>query len=216
MKARAIVIATAALFLALFFAASEHHRRARLAEATRLAHLHSAELLHPAAPTLGARDARVIIVEFFDPGCATCQAFYQPVKHLLAEHAGELRLVLRWAPFQLGSEQIVALIEAAARQDRLWEALDRLMETQDDWKPREEADLERALASLAPLGLDLARLRRDMADPAIAARIQEDEALAARLKIDTTPTFFVNGEPLPGFGFGILQRTIAAKLAAGP
>jgi protein-disulfide isomerase len=88
------------------------------------------------------------------------------------------------------------------------------MATQDDWKPLHEAELPRVWKHLDGLGLDLDRLRRDMSDPEIAARIRLDEDDAARLKIDTTPTFYVNGRPLPGFGFGVLQKTVAAALAA--
>jgi len=51
-----------------------------------------------------------------------------------------------------------------------------------------------------------------MADPEIAARIELDEADAGRLKVERTPTFFVNGQPLPGFGFGVLQQAVEAAL----
>lgn len=212
MKQKTVLLATAALLLLIFASATLIYKRNQAEEAARLAAQHSEHLVRSHSPTLGADNATVLIIEFFDPACGTCQAFHAPLKHLLQKHPGKIRLVLRWAPFQLGSEKIVALLEAAHRQDKLWPVLDVLMETQDDWKPQHAAELDLAWKHLGGLGLDLERLRRDMTDPEIAARIKQDEDDAARLKVDTTPTFYVNGKPLPGFGFGVLKQAVEAAL----
>lgn len=212
MKQKTVLLATAALLLLIFASATLIYKRSQAAAAVQLAAQHSEHLVRSHSPTLGADNATVLIVEFFDPACGTCQAFYAPLKHLLQKHPGKIRLVLRWAPFQVGSEKIVAMLEAARRQDNLWPVLDVLMETQDAWKPQHAAELDLAWKHLAGLGLDLERLRRDMADPEIAARIKQDEDDAARLKVDTTPTFYVNGQPLPGFGFSVLKQTVEAEL----
>jgi len=214
MKPGALVLATAALLLGAFATASALYQRAQTETAALHASAHHDSLIRPHAPIYGHPDAPVTIVEFFDPACATCQAFYAPLKDLVDAHPGQLRLVLRYAPFQIGAEHIVALLEAARRQGKLWETLDVLMETQDDWKPLHEAELARVWKHLAGLDLDLERLRRDMADAEIAARIKQDEEDAQRLKVEKTPTFYVNGQPLPGFGFNVLQKTVATALAA--
>lgn len=212
MKQRLVLFATAALLLLIFVGATQIYQRGQAEHAVHLAQTHADLLVRPHAPVLGAADAPVTVVEFFDPVCATCAAFHAPVKDLVERHPGQIRLVLRWAPFQVGSEQIVALLEAARRQDRLWPVLDVLMETQDDWKPLHEAKLELVWRHLDGLGLDLERLRRDMADPEIAARIKQDEDDAATLAVETTPTFYVNGQPLPGFGFTVLKQSVEAAL----
>lgn len=212
MKQRNLVLATAAALLLIFFGAIRFYKVGQAQEAAHLASAHSAHLMRTDAPMLGAEHPAALIVEFFDPACGTCQAFYEPLKHLLSEHPGQVKLVLRWAPFQDGSERIVALLEAAGVQGKFWPALDALMESQDEWKPRREAILELALRQLDGLGLDPDQLRRDMADPDIARKLALDQEAADRLKIDTTPTFFVNGQPLPGFGFGILKQTVETRL----
>jgi protein-disulfide isomerase len=208
MTPKKLVLATVALLLLIFFGASHFYKRHQAQEAVRLASVHSAHLMRADAPMLGADNPKVVIVEFFDPACATCQAFYAPVKHLLDEYPGKIKLVLRWAPFQVGSEHIVALLEAAGLQGKLWPVLDALMETQDAWKPQHEAVLELAWQHLDGLGLDLDRLRRDMADPEVVRRLAQDHAAVEHLQIDTTPTFYVNGQPLPGFGFGVLKQAV--------
>lgn len=212
MKQKTVLAGTAALLLSLFVAATLLYKQSLADEATRLAVENHAALIRPHAPTLGKIGAPVVIVEFFDPACGTCQAFYAPLKHLLAEHPDTLRLVLRYAPFQVGSENIVALLEAARRQDKFWPVLDVLMETQDDWKPQHEAEVDLVWKHLGGLGLDLDRLRKEMTDPEIAAHIRQDEDDTARLKVETTPTYYVNGKPLPGFGFNVLKQTVEAEL----
>jgi len=215
MTQKTVLLATAALLLGVFVAATLLHQRDRAAANLQLAAQHGAHLIQPHSPRLGPDDAPVTIVEFFDPACVTCQAFYEPMKELLAQHPGKLRLVLRYAPFQVGAEHIVALLEAARLQDKFWPVLDVLMETQEVWKPQHEADFALAWKQLGGLGLDLERLRRDMNDPEITRRINVDLEDAARLNVDATPTFYVNGRPLPGFGFNVLKRSVEATLRQG-
>lgn len=212
MKQKTVLLATAVLLLAIFATATLLYKRGQANESARLATTHSDHLIRDYSPTLGDTDAPVVIVEFFDPACGTCQAFHEPVKHLLEEHPGKLKLVLRYAPFQVGSERIIVLLEAARLQDKFWPVLDALMDTQEQWKPLHEAELELALQQIGGLGLDLDRLRLDMSDPEIARRLQQDQDDANRLKVDTTPEFYVNGQPLPGFGFNVLKQTVAAAL----
>jgi protein-disulfide isomerase len=73
------------------------------AEQARLVRMHS--------PVFGPQNAPVTIVEFFDPACETCRAFYPIVKSLMAQYPDEVRLVIRYAPFHPGSDQVVKLLE---------------------------------------------------------------------------------------------------------
>lgn len=212
MKQKTVLLMTATLLLAIFTTATLFYKRGQANESVRLATAHSDDLVRDYSPALGNADASIIIVEFFDPACGTCQAFHEPVKLLLEDHPGKLRLVLRYAPFQVGSEHIVALLEAARLQDKFWPVLDVLMDTQEQWKPLHEAELDLALKQLGGLGLDLDKLRADMNDPEIVRRLQQDQDDANRLKVDTTPEFYVNGKPLPGFGFNVLKQTVEAAL----
>ena len=68
-------------------------------QAERLVRMHS--------PVLGPQNAPVTIVEFFDPACETCAAFYPMVKQLIARDREDIRLVVRYAPLHQGSDEVV-------------------------------------------------------------------------------------------------------------
>jgi len=168
------------------------------------------------APSLGRAEAPVVIVEFFDPACGTCRSFYPLVKQLMAQHPDRIRLVLRYAPFHPGSDKVVALLEAAHRQGKFWPTLEALFAHQDDWVINHTAQLDRAWPHVQALGLNLEQVAFDMTAPALQAVVARDLEDANRLGVSQTPEYFVNGRPLPSFGFEQLQQLVADAMARTP
>ena len=166
------------------------------------------------AMTLGPEDARVEIVEFFDPACETCAVFHAPVKELLAAHPGRVRLVLRYAPFHAGSEDVVRILEASRQQGRYWETLELLFSSQRLWASHHEPRPELIWQLLPRAGVDVDQIRRDMGSFAVDAVLQQDLADAAALGIRKTPSFLVNGKPLPSFGVVQLQTLVETEIGA--
>ena len=60
-------------------------------ESTALASKNAANLVQFYSPTSGAADAKVTLVEFFDPSCEACRAFYPLVKSILEENKGKVK-----------------------------------------------------------------------------------------------------------------------------
>jgi protein-disulfide isomerase len=162
--------------------------------------------------SLGPANAPVVIVEFFDPACETCAAFYPMVKQLMAENPTSIRLVLRYAPFHPGSDMVVAALEAARRQDKYWPALEALLASQAGWAPNHTSQMGLAWQYLGDLGLDFAQMRQDMLAPEIAQIISQDLADARALNVTKTPEYFVNGRPLPSFGWAQLKALVDEAL----
>mgnify|MGYP003347099886 CR=1 FL=1 len=61
-----------------------------------------------------------------------------------------------------------------------------------------ELPKERILDIAKSVGLDTAKLEKDMADPAVAESVKASNALADRLHFDGTPTFVINGQIIVG------------------
>lgn len=213
MKQKTLFLAAAILLLVGFVAGVFFYNQQQQAAANQLAAANRAALLRMHAPSLGKADAPVVIVEFLDPACETCAAFYPRVKQLMADHPDKIRLVLRYAPFHPGSDKVVAVLEAARRQDKFWPALEALLANQNGWTQNHTAHAERTWQYLEGIGLNLEQMAFDITAPEIAGVIAQDLADARALKVTKTPEFFVNGKPLPSFGFAQLQALVDEALA---
>lgn len=170
-------------------------------------------LVRPHSPSEGPADAPVVIVEFFDPACGTCAMFYPMVKQLMAEHPGRIRLVMRYAPFHTGSDKVVEVLHAAQRQGKFWPALEALLDKQSDWASNHTAKVDLTWKYLQGLGLNMEQLAFDLTAPEVKQAIEQDLRDANTLGVSQTPEYFVNGLPLPSFGFEQLRQLVNEALA---
>jgi protein-disulfide isomerase len=211
---KTVFVSAAVILLLAFLAATLHYKAERADQAGQLAERNRAGLVREHSPALGPSDARVRIVEFLDPACETCRRFYPFVKDMLIAHPDRIHLTLRYAPFHKDSDQVVALLLAAGRQGRHWETLEALLNAQDDWVEHHAVRVEKVWRHVEGLGLDMARLRQDMGSPEIARDMAQDLADARSLGVTKTPEYFVNGKPLPSFGYEPLKDLVDEALAS--
>ena len=175
------------------------------AEQVRLVRMHS--------PVFGPQDAPVTIVEFFDPACETCRAFYPIVKKLMAKYPNDVRLVFRYAPFHQGSDQVVKLLESSKSQGKYQAVLEAVLAAQPSWADHGQPNIENAFKAAEQAGLDLSKARKDMENPGMQAVLHQDMEDLTALKVTKTPTFFVNGRSLPSFGPDQLAELVAEEVA---
>jgi len=175
------------------------------AEQNRLVRMHS--------PVFGPQAAPVTIVEFFDPACETCRAFYPIVKDLMAQYPNEVKLVIRYAPFHQGSDQVVKLLEASRSQGKYQTVLEAVLAAQPAWADHGQPNISVAFEVAGQAGLDLAKARQDIEKPGMQALLQQDIEDLTALQVTKTPTFFVNGRSLPSFGPDQLAALVAEEVA---
>ncbi len=212
MKQKTLFIVAAIALLLVFVVGTLLYTAEKAEQSTQLADANQDALVRMYSPTLGKQDAPVVIVEFLDPACETCKNFYPRVKELMAAHPDQIRLVLRYTPFHDGSDKVVAVLEAARKQGKFWPALEALLATQSEWAPHHRAEIDLVWPHLEGLGLNLEQVKIDMAAPEIADLIAQDLADANTLKVTKTPDFFVNGKPLPSFGYEQLRNLVDEAL----
>lgn len=174
------------------------------AESGRLVRMHT--------PIIGPQDAKVTIVEFFDPACETCRAFHPIVKDIMADYRGSVRLALRYAPLHHGSDEVVKMLEAARRQGLYLPVLEAVLEAQPAWASHHAPNVELAFKAAEQVGLDLITARQDMESPAIRSTLEQDVEDLTALQVTKTPTFFVNGRSLQSFGPEQLARLVAEEV----
>ena len=163
--------------------------------------------------TYGVDSAKVTIIEFMDPGCETCRVFAPFVKSAVDTYPDKIKIVIRYAPLHEGADQMVKILEAAAMQDRYWETLQVMYDTQQFWASHSDPQPQYIWNFLSKTDLDIDKLKKDMNSPAIAKLIQQDIADAKTLNVTKTPGFFVNGKPLVTFGYNQLRALIESELA---
>ncbi len=171
-------------------------------------------LVRPYAPIMGEESAPVTIVEFFDPACEACRAFHPIVKSILDEHAGQVRVVLRYAAFHDGSDEAVKILEAARLQNVFEPVMEALLDAQPQWANHGAPQLDLAWDAAAEAGLDVTAARAAMDDPEIIRRLEQDTADIQVVGVRQTPTFFVDGRPLMKFGADELREMVKLQVEA--
>jgi len=155
-------------------------------------------------PVKGNPQGAVTVVEFFDARCGYCKQLHPAVEQLLKRQR-DVRLVLKDLPI-LGPNSLLAsrALLAAQRQGKYAELHDALLKLKEE--PTEPV-LKREAEKL---GLDWARLRREMDDPAIGRRLEANTKLAAALRIEGTPALIIGDTLVPGaVDLATLEKLVA-------
>jgi protein-disulfide isomerase len=211
MKRKPLFITAAVALVAAFIVVTLVYQGRKTDSAQMLAR--QALLVRDYAPVEGPPGAKVNIVEFLDPACDTCRSFYPFVKRMIAANPGKIRVTIRYAPFHNNSDYVVKVIEAARKQGKWQETLEAVFASQPNWAPNHSPQPDLVWTYLTGLGLDLERVRHDMYAPDIAQNLAQDIADAKALKVTQTPEFFVNGKPMPSFGYDELTALVNDALA---
>lgn len=212
------VIGTLLVAIVAFAAAVFLYQRHERQQATERAAAQFDVMVREHSPVLGPRNAPVTIVEFFDPACEACRAFYPYVKQILAAHPREARLVIRYVPFHKEpSIAGVQILEAARQQQRFEPVMEALMQSQPVWASHNTPATARAWEFARAAGLDLEKARAYVATGAVDKLLEQDVADLKAVGVRATPTFFVNGKPLPKPDPRVLMdmvKTEAARVRA--
>ncbi|HYQ80717.1 MAG TPA: thioredoxin domain-containing protein, partial [Anaeromyxobacteraceae bacterium] len=165
--------------------------------------------IRPDDPVRGNPRAPVTLVEFSDFQCPFCSRALPTLQQVQQTYGSQVRVVWKHQPLAMHPQAMPAALaaEAAREQGKFWEMHDKLFQNQQALDPQ---SLERYAKEV---GLDLPRFRAAQQDPKLKARVEEDQALAARLGISGTPTFMVNGEKVVGaLPFERFKEVIDAQL----
>lgn len=147
-------------------------------------------------PRLGSPDAPVTIVEFSDFQCPHCKTFHEQIFPALRRLYGDnVRWVFvnRYFPGgHLYAEKAALGGECAARQGRFWAYADYVFAHQ------EELGGEIVDRAAGEAGLDEASYTQCLRNRETASEVAADQAEAARIGVDGTPYFLVNGVQVLG------------------
>jgi protein-disulfide isomerase len=154
---------------------------------------HAGELFRPAgSPVVGNVKGDVPVIEFFDYNCGYCKKAFTDVAKLMDKDK-KVRVILKELPILAkGSEEASRIALAAKMQGKYWEFHRAMLETQG------QANEASALRVAEKLGLDMARLKKDMASAEVKKEIDDTRQLATKMGIQGTPHFIVGDRIIPG------------------
>ena len=147
---------------------------------------------------LGNPNANVQLIEYADFQCPGCAAFHPLVNQIVGEYKDKIAYTYRHFPLpQHQHAKIMARAsEAAANQGKFWEMYDLIYTNQTRWSLLTSVD--KTISDYATqLKLDTAKFETDIDAKATKDAVEADYQSGVRYKVNSTPTFFLNGVKMP-------------------
>ena len=151
---------------------------------------------------LGPANATVTITEYASMTCPHCSAFNETVfPKIKSEYidTGKVRYVFREFPLDIKAAAGSMLARCIAKDDsgKYFAVIDMLFKQQNDWVLKNTTETLTRIGKQA--GLSQQAVEDCLKDQALLDKIAADQKYANDvLKVDSTPTFFINGEKIKG------------------
>jgi protein-disulfide isomerase len=151
---------------------------------------------------LGPANAPVTITEFASMTCPHCAAFNENVFPKIKStyiDTGKIRYVFREFPLDIKAAAGSMLARCIAQGDagKYFAVIDMLFKQQNDWVTKNTTETLTRIGKQA--GLSQKGVEDCLKDQALLDKIATDQKYASEvLKVDSTPTFFINGEKIKG------------------
>lgn len=167
----------------------------------------------------GVRNGKTVLVEYSDFQCPAC-ARYEPILRQLEQEFGQrLEFVYRYFPLRqihINAELSAAAAEAAGKQGKFWEMHDTIFDHQNDWAESPSARTI-FIGYAEGLKLDMEKFKSDFDSGETADRIEKDFRGGERAGVNSTPTFFLNGQKIPNpRTYAEFQTLINQTIAGNP
>jgi protein-disulfide isomerase len=152
--------------------------------------------------SIGPADAAVTITEYASMTCPHCAAFTEQVFPKIKSEfidTGKIRFVFREFPLDIKAAAGSMLARCIAKTDsgKYFAVVDLLFKQQTEWAGPKTTDVLKRIGKQA--GLTEQNVEDCLKDQALLDKIAADQKYANEvLKVNSTPTFFINGEMLKG------------------
>ncbi len=169
-------------------------------EAEKYLKAHAGEIFtpRPLDPTIGPKDAKITLIEFYDYNCAFCKRALADLRRLVEENP-DVRVIFKEFPIlasRTGGGSLHAALASMAvyrlYPEKFWEFHQQLMNFPG------VANRKVALKIAEKMGLDVKKIEAEMASPDMQATLAGTDELSRKLAIDGTPAFVAPGMIIRG------------------
>lgn len=160
------------------------------AQARALVKENEAALVENNAPSQGAADAAIVMVEFYDYACGYCHRLFPELNQIVAQNS-DVKILYRPLAFvSPHSEYAARAVLAANEQGKFSELHTALFTVQ-------KALSEKLVDELAEkAGIDVEQMKKDMNSEKVNAAFAGNNDLAEKIQVNGVPTLIMNGEML--------------------
>jgi len=164
----------------------------------------------------GSAVAAVKLEEFADYQCGACATAHPVLSEIKSIYGSRIHFVFRNFPLDIHDKAYDAAVaaEAAGLQGKFWDMQNLLFTNQQAWTAA--SGYKATFKGYAEkIGLDVPKWETDMAGLVAKLRVDEDKKRARALGVSSTPTLYVNGQPVPFAEMNVqaLKGIIDAELA---
>ncbi len=153
-------------------------------------------------PFIGAADAPVVLVEFFDFSCHYCHKVYPAIKQI-AEANPDIKIVFKPLTFVAPISKYAAKAALAANeQGKFFDVYNAIFSFEG--RP-DEAKIDELVAST---GVDMEKLKADMNSSKVNGALSGISDLAGKIQVNGVPALFLNGKQLQTIDGAEIQRQI--------
>lgn len=157
------------------------------------------------SPVYGPANAKMTIVEFTEFQCPYCSRIAPVVKELMEKYPNDIKFVYKNFPlsFHPNARPAAAAAIAAQKQGKFWEYRYALA-------PHSSRLSDSIYVEVAKqVGLDIDQFNKDrVLDDAMNARIQKDFDLGAKVGVQGTPNFYINGKRQDRFSADLVEKLL--------
>lgn len=148
----------------------------------------------------GKTNSKVVLYEYADFQCGGCAGANRSMSTIKELYKDKVAFVFRNFPLTSGHPNALAAAttaEAARYQGKYWEMNNLLYDMQSEWSSLSISDRGKAFLGYAKqLSMDEDQFKTDLARKEIQDKIRTDRALASKISVNSTPTFYVGSELL--------------------
>jgi protein-disulfide isomerase len=153
-------------------------------------------------------EGKNIMLEYSDLQCPACKSFHEYLNQEKKKDANFAKIMNEQYTFVYRHFPLVTIhknaeiaarsAEAAALQGKFYEFVDQIFASQAEWSASDTAR-EYFVKLATTIGLDAERFETDIDSQQVTQKISEDVASANEVGLNSTPTFFINGEKISDF-----------------
>ncbi|MDB5162071.1 MAG: hypothetical protein JWM52_579 [Candidatus Saccharibacteria bacterium] len=168
--------------------------------------------------TFGKTDSKVVLIEYGDFQCPSCGGAHPQIKALTEEYKDKILFIFRNFPLTTihpNARAAAAAVEAAGLQGKYWEMHNLVFESQSEWGTLTgNARTDKFTEYATSLGINKETFLKDLASGSVNQKISFDQALAKKVSVDATPTFYLNGAKLDSTVAGSVVQGSSDQLKA--